>query len=51
MREQDEKPSDEARNHSSGFLKKASRLASKRKGGNYKRHWSQVKTGKRSSGR
>lgn len=32
MREQNETPAYEARNHSAGFLKKAARLASKRKG-------------------
>lgn len=30
MREKDEKPSDEARSHSVGFLKKAERLAEKK---------------------
>jgi hypothetical protein len=29
MREKDEKPSDEARSHSVGFLKKAARMAKK----------------------
>lgn len=32
MREQNETPSYEARNHSKGFLKKAARLASRKKG-------------------
>ena len=31
-REKDEKPADEAREHSVGFLKKAERLAEKKKG-------------------
>jgi hypothetical protein len=46
MREKDEKPSDEARSHSVGFLKKAERLAEK-KGKRGKKHGKGRKSTKR----
>lgn len=48
MREQDEKPEDEARSHSTKFLKKAARLSTK-KGG--KRGKKRGKGGRKAKGR
>jgi hypothetical protein len=47
MREQDEKPEDEARSHSVGFLKKAERIAKKKGKRGKKRGGKGRKTAKR----
>ena len=47
MREKDEKPSDEARSHSVGFLKKAERLAKKKTGKRGKKRGKGRKSSKR----